>query len=62
MPIKTLFTTLLRVDDKLEREARALLDDMRDRSVAEPSRELSLAITNLEQSILWLKVANRSTT
>ena len=46
--------------DPDERRIRLLLGDMRQRAQHKPSRELSLALTSLEQALLWLKVANGS--
>ena len=60
MPIKNVHDAGPPIEDPIEVRARELLAQMRMRSNQQGCRELSLAITSLEQAILWLKVANGS--
>lgn len=44
--------------DPIDSRLRGALFSMRERSKVVPSRELSIAITNTEQAIMWLGVSN----
>lgn len=59
MPIKSA-ADISYIESAAESRLRHALGDMRREAAVNPSRELSLAITSLEQSILWLLASQGS--